>query len=177
MSYELEWVELPEPAAAARARYEACLVFPCDHVPSCQEPYFSLAEPYQFHLNIAGMAFCRAGMHRAAMTYQAEHYAFPAWPFAGLEDWGTADQSRRDAYIKAERAASAQTVSGMVGIPEFKLLSNGPWLVSAEEIKEALYRYEVSSPALRSELEADDLWHRWVEWLRETADHGGFTVN
>src|SRR5258707_1265285 len=71
VSYELEWVELPEPAAAARARYEACLV-PCEHVPSCQEPYFSLAEPFQFHLNIAGMAFCRAGMGRAAMTYQSE---------------------------------------------------------------------------------------------------------
>lgn len=176
MSYELEWVELPEPAAAARARYEACLV-PCEHVPSCQEPYFSLAEPFQFHLNIAGMAFCRAGMGRAAMTYQSEPYAFPAWPFASLEDWRTADQGRRDAYNEAERTASAQTIPGIVGIPEFKLLSNGPWLVSAKEIKESLDRYEASSPALRSELEADDLWRRWIEWLRETADHGGFTVN
>ena len=140
VSYDLEWVDLPEPVAGARNRYEADLGL-CDHVPSCQEPYFTLAEPYRFHLNAAGMAFCRAGMHRAAMTYQAEHNPFPAWPFTGTEDWRTADQSRRDAYSKAERVASAQTVPGMIGIPEFKLLSNGPWLVSSEEIRQALGRY------------------------------------
>jgi hypothetical protein len=176
VSYDLEWVELPEPVAAARDRYEADLGF-CDHVPPCQEPYFTLAEPYQFHLNIAGMGLCRAGMRRATMTYQAEHRPFPAWPFTGIEDWRTAEQSRRDAYNKAERAASAQTVPGMIGIPEFKLLSNGPWLVSAAEIRQALGRYQASSPGLQAELETSDLWRSWIKWLRETADHGGFTVN
>ena len=176
MSYDLEWVELPEPAAAARDRYEADLGF-CDHVPPCQEPYFTLARPYRFHLNAAGMGLCRAGMRRAAMTYQAEPRPFPAWPFTGAEDWRTADQSRRAAYNKAERAASAQTVPGMIGIPEFKLLSNGPWLVSSAEIRQALGSYQASAPGLQAELEADDLWRSWIEWLRETADHGGFTVN
>jgi hypothetical protein len=176
VSYDLEWAELPEPAAVARDRYEADLGF-CDHVPPCQEPYFTLAEPYQFHLNAAGMGLCRAGMRRTAMTYPAEHRPFLAWPFTGIEDWHTADQSRRDAYNQAERAASAQTVPGMVGIPEFKLLSNGPWLVSAQEIRQALGRYQASSPDLQAELEADGLWRSWLEWLRETADHGGFTVN
>ena len=33
-------------------------------------------------------------------------------------------------------------------------------------------RYQASSPSLRAELEADDLWRSWVEWLQETADHG-----
>ncbi len=176
MSYDLEWVDLPEPVAGARERYEADLGF-CDHTPPCQEPYFALAEPFQLHLNAAGMAFCRAGMHRAAMTYQAEHLPFPEWPFTGIEDWRRADQSRRDAYNMAEHAASAQTVPGMIGIPEFKLLSNGPWVVSSEEIRQALGRYQASTPSLQAELQADDQWRRWVEWLRVTADHGGFTVN
>jgi hypothetical protein len=176
VSYDLEWAELPEPVAAARDRYEADLGC-CDHAPPCREPYLSLAEPYQFHLNIAGMGLCRAGMRRAAMTYQAEHRPFPAWPFTGIEDWRTADQTRRDAYNKAERAASTQTVPGMIGIPEFKLLSNGPWLVSADEIRQALGRYQASPPGLQTELEADARWRNWIEWLRKTADHGGFTVN
>jgi hypothetical protein len=60
-------------------------------------------------------------MRRTAMIYQAEPDAFPAWPFANIEDWRTADQSRRDAYDKAERAASAQTVPGMAGISEYYL--------------------------------------------------------
>jgi hypothetical protein len=111
------------------------------------------------------------------MTYQAEHRPFPAWPFAGSEDWRTADRGRRDACAKAERAAAAQTVPGMTGIPEFKLLSNGPWLVGAEEIRHAPGRYQASSPGLRAELEDGDLWRSWLEWLRETAGYGGFTVN
>ena len=55
----------------------------------------------------------------------------------------------------------------MIGIPEFKLLSNGPWLVSSAEIRQALGSYQASAPGLQAELEADDLWRSWIEWLRE----------
>ncbi|GAB3174095.1 hypothetical protein FHX75_14320 [Micromonospora palomenae] len=122
------------------------------------------------------MAFCRDGMHRAGMTYQATSQPFPAWPFDGIDDWRSAFQSRRDAYNKAERAASAQTVAGMVGIPEFKLMSNGRWLIGAREIEQALSCYQASSPSLRAELEGDDLWVAWLDWLRQAISHGGFAV-
>lgn len=174
MGYDFEWVELPAPAAAARDCFEALLG--CDHGVPCDESYAILAEPFRFHLNISGMALCRDGMRRAAMTYEAEHQPFPDWPFAGSEDWQAADPSRRAEYDAAERVASAQTVPGMVGIPEFKFLSNGPWIVGTQEISEALERYEAASPVLRVEWEADELWCRWLGWLRETVDHGGFTV-
>lgn len=179
MSYDLEWVDLPEAAAEARSRWESCTDrgLPCEHVPRCSESYFSLAEPFQFHLNVAGMAVCRDGLRRSGMTYQAEHQPFPVWPFKDIEDWQSADQARRDAFNVAERAASAQTVPGKVGIPEFKLLSNGPWLIGAEEIAQALDRYEEASAAVRAELETDGLWRDWLGWLRETAVHGGFTVS
>ncbi|MEU2629953.1 hypothetical protein, partial [Kitasatospora sp. NPDC007106] len=91
--------------------------------------------------------------------------------------WRSADQARRDAFNAAERAASAQTVPGKVGIPEFKLLSSGPWLVGGEEIMQALNQYEEASADLRAELETDGLWCDWLGWLRETAVHGGFTVS
>ncbi|MDX3264657.1 hypothetical protein PV336_36625 [Streptomyces sp. MI02-2A] len=86
---------MPVAVAEARSRWESCTErgLPCDHVPSCEESYLSLAEPFQFHLNIAGMAVCRDGMRRAATTYQAEHQPFPAWPFKDIEDWQSADQA------------------------------------------------------------------------------------
>ncbi|WP_217712005.1 hypothetical protein [Kitasatospora sp. NA04385] len=178
MSYELEWVELPEAVAEARCRWESCIAngLPCDHIPDCSESYFSLAGPFQFHLNIAGMAVCRDGLRRSGMSYQAGHQPFPVWPFKDMEDWRSAGQARRDAFNAAERAASAQTVPGKVGIPEFKLLSNGPWLVGGEEIMQALNRYEEASADVRAELETDGLWCDWLGWLRETAGRGGFTV-
>ncbi len=51
MGYDLEWVDLPDRAAAARARYLACtdLDFACVHTPPCAMEYLSRAEPYQFH--------------------------------------------------------------------------------------------------------------------------------
>ncbi|MBV6703161.1 hypothetical protein KV557_39755, partial [Kitasatospora aureofaciens] len=132
---------------------------------------------FQFHLNVAGMAVCRDVMRRSGMTYRAEHHPFPAWPFKDVEDWRSADQARRDAYVAAERAASAQTVPGQVGIPEFKLLSNGPWLVGSQEIAQALDRYEEAPASVRAEPEADELWRDWLGWLRETMVRGGFTVS
>ncbi|MEU4570489.1 hypothetical protein [Micromonospora sp. NPDC023956] len=178
MSYDLEWADLPEPAATVRARFEACcdLNELCVHAPPCWEEYESLGAAYQFHLNIAGMASCRDGMRRTGMTHQATPQPFPAWPFDGIDDWHSAAQSRRDAYHEAERVASAQTVAGRTGIPEFKLMSNGPWLVGAREIDEALRCYRTSSQRLRAELERDALWVAWLDWLGQTVSHGGFTV-
>ncbi|TWJ26665.1 hypothetical protein [Micromonospora sagamiensis] len=146
------------------------------HAPPCFGEYESLAAAYQFRLNIAGMAVCRDGMRRTGMTYQATPQPFPAWPFDGIEDWHSADQSRRDEYNEAERAASAQTIAGRTGIPEFKLMSNGPWLVGAREVDEALSYYQASSLRLRVDLERDELWLAWLDWLRQAVSHGGFTV-
>ncbi|SDZ40623.1 hypothetical protein SAMN05444365_11391 [Micromonospora pattaloongensis] len=175
MGYSFEWADLPEPAATARSRYEAHAEFD-ELCQPCTDKYYSLCDAYQFHLNIAGMAFCRDRMRRTGMTYQATPQPFPDWPFDDIYDWRSADPSRRDAYRDAERAASAQTVAGMVGIPEFKLTSNGPWLVGAREIEQALILYQASPPSLHAEFEGDDLWVTWLNWLRQTVNHGGFTV-
>ncbi len=178
MGYSFEHVDLPEPAATARAHAEACMDLngSCGNWPQCYDEYSSLAAAYQFDLNIAGMAFCRERMRWAGMTYQATPQPFPDWPFDSVDDWRN-DQRRRDAYKEAERAASTQTSPGKVGIPEFKLTSNGPWVVGRTEIEQALILYEASPTSPRAEWETDELWVAWLDWLREARAHGGFAVS
>lgn len=178
VSFDFEWVELPEPAASARARYEECidLAERCTHSPRCHATYSDLAAPYAYHLNAAGMSVIRTWMQRTCMTYPAKHQPFPPWPFASVEEWHRASADRRDAYNAAERAASVQTVSGMNGIPTFKTLTNGPWIIGPVEIREALDAYASASAEVRREAQTDALWNNWLEWLRETEQHGGFHV-
>jgi hypothetical protein len=80
VSYDLEWVDLPEAAALARTRFEECCDDPegCRHVPSCEESYFDLAAPYRYHLNAGSMGFVCRWMRQTGMTYQAEYQPFPA---------------------------------------------------------------------------------------------------
>ena len=178
MSFDLEWVDLPEPAASARARYDECadVTEDCRHAPDCFEAYHELVAPYRRHSNIAGMSVVRTWMRRASMTYQADHQPFPEWPFASVEAWHQASAAERAAYNAMERATAAQTVPGLKGIPEFKTLTNGPWIVSTGEISEALDAYRAAPAELRSEAEAELLWNSWLDWLRETEQHGGFHV-
>ena len=174
----MEWVVLPEPAASARARFEECIdmVRRCPHDPACLEAYLAATAPFQFHVTIMEMAFVRYWMRSIGMTYKAEPLPFPAWPFTSLEHWRAADRAERDAYTLADRAASAQVVPGMAGIPEFKLRSNGPWIVGAGEIGECLMAYDLADGSARAEAEADPLWLAWLTWLRETEQHGGFLM-
>jgi hypothetical protein len=72
--------------------------------------------------------------------------------------------------------AAAQTVPGMKGIPVFKTLNNGPWLVTAREIREALDAYASAGAGLRADAEAESRWALWLDWLRVTEQHGGFRV-
>ena len=174
----MEWVVLPEPAASARTRFEECIdmVRRCPHDPVCLEAYLAAAASFQFHMTIMEMALIRYWMRSIGMTYKAEPLPFPRWPFTSLEHWRGADQAERAAYTLADRAASAQVVPGMAGIPEFKLRSNGPWIVGAQEIGETLIAYDLADADARAEAEADPLWLAWLTWLRETEQHGGFHV-
>jgi len=73
VSYDLEWVELPEQVAVARDRYEADLGF-CDHVPPCQEPY--VTRSFYDSLGAAPLAskvFYR--VHARELTWRPPHTA------------------------------------------------------------------------------------------------------
>ncbi|WP_405360008.1 hypothetical protein OG535_15045 [Kitasatospora sp. NBC_00085] len=179
IEYDLEWEQLPEPAAAARARFETCVerLPECPHTPGCRAEYEALVPDYRMTLDHHQMGVCREGMRRTRMSYEADEPDFPDWPFAGMADWYAAPQGVRDAHNAADRAAQAHRVSGMAGIPEFKMTESGPWLVGPEEITEALARYATAPAAVRRELEAGPVWPLWLDWLQETARHGGFRVD
>ena len=114
MTYDLEWAELPEPAAAARERYKACLdLGHCEHVPQCWEPYYALAEPFQFHLNSAGMGFCRVGIEDRRCLIVINGIAIGnKSPVPGLKQVGVALVRRRQNDDVAEwlRRGSATPV-------------------------------------------------------------------
>jgi hypothetical protein len=75
-----------------------------------------------------------------------------------------------------DAAAKARRPSGLSGIPVFKLRSNDGWLVTAREVEEALAHYDALSPSVRNRYEAVESWRDWLDWLRVTRHHGGFTV-
>nr|WSX72777.1 hypothetical protein OH826_02245 [Streptomyces sp. NBC_00899]WSX81155.1 hypothetical protein OH826_49265 [Streptomyces sp. NBC_00899] len=179
MSYDLEWVDLPEPAASGRARYDACDWLdapPCPHDPPCLDTYLTLAAPYQFHVTIFSMDRYIAGMHWAGMCFDAEPQPFTARQYSH-EEWPAASPAEQQAYCDARLAYGAQRVPGRTGIPVFKLTSNGPWTVTAEEIEEALTAHDAAPAELHAQLASDnEYWPLWVDWLRTCREHGGFRL-
>jgi len=178
MSYDLEWAALPEPAASARARYDACDWLgdpPCPHDPPCLDTYDTLAAPYQFHVTVLDMGRYIDGMRGAGMCFDAEPAPFTGRPYT-TKEWQAASPAERQADAVSRNRFEAQRIPGRAGIPVFKLSSNGPWPVTAEEIDEALAAYTRAPADLRARLESDNHWPSWLQWLRTCRDHGGFRL-
>lgn len=148
MGYTLEWIDLPAHVADARDASHAVWDRNEDDERTTAR-YFRLAEPYQLDLNAAGMGYVRTTMARLGMAF---------------------DAPLRDDDEPGSHQWTKQRADG-VGIPLFKLQSNDEWIVTPEEIEEALDAY-----ARTEEDEDDELWRTWVEWLRRTRQHGGFYV-
>lgn len=142
--------------------------------------YLRAVEPYSLHLNITAMGFCREQMDRFGMLAGGEHEPFPPFPEWDRSTYGSEIEHRLanpdvwEAYEDAEQLASSQRGKGS-GIARFKLESNGPWVVVAEEIQTALSAYEGVSPSARVDAENDRLWEDWVGWL--TRATSGFEVS
>jgi hypothetical protein len=94
----------------------------------------------------------------------------PWFPPAGDPDDDLAPQRRHDADLRWR----SQTPPGRTGIPAFKLQSNDRWLVTDREIDDALAAYSRAPGELRAELETDEKWVSWLEWLAVARKHGGF---
>ncbi len=121
--------------------------------------------PYSLHFTIGAMAHCRGVMNEFEMRVHAEYIPWDDARFSAA----TTEAS--------EELAGAQRVVGGVGIPSFKLDSNGPWLVHPDEIDGALTVYRAASAEARRDAEREaDVWRLWLEWVEETRDHGGFHV-
>lgn len=136
--------------------------------------YLEAVEPYSLYLNIAAMGPCRKRMATFGMLAGGDHEPFPREPTWDKSMYGSAHEHRVSnpdvwrAFDDAERRASSQRGDGP-GIARFKLESNGPWIVVAEEVDEALSEYSRSSAASRADAEADEVWASWIAWLKRAA--------
>jgi len=175
-SYEMHWVDLPPEAAAVRTAYDEFIdSLLSDEEPhdanraregsSLREAYEKAMEPYSCRFNIAAMARCRWLMDRFGMMVRADAIPWDDPQFAA------------PTLEASEELAGAQRVAGTAGIPSFKVESNGPWLVHVDEIEAALNAYDAAGKRKRQRAERDSVWQMWVEWLRETREHGGFSVS
>jgi len=133
--------------------------------------YLRAVAPYSLHSNIAAAGFCREQMAEFGMLAGGQPRPFPSEPPWDRTMYLSSVEHRRThpevwrIYERAERDASAQRGEG-AGIARFKLESNGPWIVVAEEVEQALTAYAAVSPSERQAVEPDEAWSAWIAWLR-----------
>jgi len=142
--------------------------------------YHEAIRPYVLAMNLAGIGFCRSQMTSLGMVCEGSPSPFPSYPDL---DYAACDSEQDDRLVRpemwkeyddAEFRASAQRGQGP-GIARFKFETNGPWLVVAAEVEEALLIYDSTPSRVRTELEADEFWCAWIAWLRRA--QGGFWVD
>jgi len=163
MGVDLTWAAV----AAIVHRREACQKSgpECGHESNCHddiEPFSPEVEfPYRQFVDVSET------MIRLGMGYEAEARSFKS--FSEGELWG-ASWDERDVAWRSQR------VLGKKGIALFKLRTNDWWLVTVPEIDEALAAYAAVPEHERTELETGQKWAAWIEWLRQSREHGGFEV-
>ncbi len=129
--------------------------------------YLKAVEPFQLRLNIAAASSCREQMAAFEMLAGGRHQPLPRWPswdstlFLSESEHRSANPAVWTVYEEAERQASCQRGSGP-GIARFKLESNGPWIVVAEEVEGALLAYDAVGSHERFRAESDELWSMWI---------------
>jgi hypothetical protein len=163
MGLDLTWAD----AAAVIHRREACQKAgqQCPHEPDCHDAIEPFPEevdfPYRQFVDVSEI------MVRLAMGYEAKSRSFKSFSEGELRDasWDDRDMAWR-----------SQRVPGKKGIALFKLRTNDWWLVTVPEIDEALEAYAAVPERERAELESGKKWAAWIEWLRQSREHGGFEV-
>ncbi len=165
MSYDLTLLDLPAELAELRA------IAYREPMSDAFKRYLVSVEPFSLHLNIVAMGFCREQMARFGMLAEGRHEPFPQGPPWDRSVYSSENEHRRanpavwSIYDEAEHRASCQRGAG-TGIARFKLESNGPWIVVAQEIAEALSVYDGVSARVRSDAETDEVWGSWIAWLK-----------
>ena len=142
------------------------------------------AERSYFRLNIGGMGLCREIMadHGMLAFEQPEEASFASVPSLPqpeeehFDDEGEPRTPEAEAW-QASHESVLRASSTEPGIPIWKLGSNDNWLVTPEEILAALEKAPESVTALEdNEWVTVPWWPKWLRFLREAANHGGFRV-
>jgi hypothetical protein len=157
VGYEVEFVGVPSAVAAARrAWYVAC----AENGELEASAYHDLAAAHRRSYNAASWGFLRETMARLGML--AEGQAVSEGDDDAMDDGIDWDWRR-------QRLPTP-------GIAYFKLLSNSDWIVTPEEIAEALAAYSAVSVRKRDAVQQDAEWREWMSWLCEAARRDGFIV-
>lgn len=176
MGYDFTRLDLPDDVALLQQRASDYFEGDDESKDAVQQ-YWDAVEPYTFHLNLAAVGRVRSQMESFEMLAQGEPIPFPEFPtpkaLSIFKDRLRRPQIWRE-YDELEEAASCQHGEG-TGIARFKLLSNGPWVITRTEIRESLDVYSRLPESDRAEFEKEPLWESWLAWIR--AAEQGFGVS
>lgn len=180
MGYDLEWAILPAPAIEA----ERCIsTLPrgavCAHDLDCAQVYASAMAPAEYRLNAYSLAVILPTMLATGMCYEADIQPESAFSDVGpmAVDLAPSPGRFRPDFDASFLAWAQQSAPGQTGIPAFKFRSNDWWHVTVPEIHQALAAYERADLETKAQAEATERWTHWMDWLRESRDHGGFLVD
>jgi hypothetical protein len=113
--------------------------------------------PWYFRLNIGGMSRTRPVMAELGMIHGVGEDGIPPWTRCPCED-----QCEHNEPV-------LRYAPEVPGIPEWKLGSNDPWLISSVEILGALHMLDRNGPPT----DPPEWWDDWVAFLRSATEHGG----
>lgn len=139
-----------------------------------------------FRLSIWGMGAAREAMWKLGMLDgEFGNGEFPDPDEFGVtsEMWETDDDDEPAAPepIRRYREARDKVLGAMaepvVGIPIFKLGSNDGWIVTPDELRVALAKYDAATLDDLAHIPDGDWWPKWIEYLRYAMARGGFRVN
>lgn len=142
--------------------------------------YRSLAYPGDFRLNIFGMSRYRDAMLELGMAHESRSLATQSDWESLPEDY---DSDSEEAYYEALDKITSRHAEGTAPtIPLHKFGTNDGWLVTPDEIRASLAKWDEWNGAVLTSKETADLvgteyWGKWIDYLRLAADHDGFRVH
>lgn len=146
------------------------------------EKYAALAYAGDFRLNIFGMSRYRTAMFELGMMH-ASTYPVSSDEWETLPEYE--DDSDEAAYYEAKDKLTARHGdSTLPTLPSHKFGSNDGWLVTPDEIRAALAKWDEWNSEDHQDVDAEvtevissDYWGKWIAYLRLAADHDGFRVH
>lgn len=148
-----------------------------------------------FRLNIFAMGRYATAMYELGMA--ADGKSHPKWPelpdgvtwddieavrYPEDNDKGLPAKPGAVAHEKAHQRVLAWHDDGIIGIAGHKFDSNDGWLVTPDEIGQAIDAYRKHSGEHVKSVLADagikniDYWLKWIGYLERAQRHGGFRV-
>lgn len=150
------------------------------HVEECMSAW-NEAEKSYFRLNVWGMRRYIDFMAPIGMVHNIGEDGAPPWPepeqfgftWAEIDDPYESKDPRAVAFIEAQNAKLRYSPE-VPGIPAWKFGSNDGWWVTPLDCLGALDAWHKAGDPIPDR--EPEYWMRWIAYLAEAANHGGFRV-